>query len=150
MDHVQRIQRAYPQIYLACHVRHTTRRREHGLSDRDASVLAHLDELSPVPAGGLARHLGVGPSTVTEAVDRLEARGLVVRERGQDKRRVLLRITATGRDLMQVSSALDAARVHDLIQAVPARDRAAAVHGIELLAKAARKQMAHAKTRRRA
>ena len=58
---VRRIQRAYPQLYLACHVEHTTRRRRHGLSDRDSSVLAHLDELSPVTPGKLAAHLGVGP-----------------------------------------------------------------------------------------
>jgi DNA-binding MarR family transcriptional regulator len=150
MEHVRRIQRAYPQLYLACHVRHTTRRREHGLSDRDASVLAHLDELSPVPAGGLARHLGVGPSTITEAIDRLEARGLVTRERGRDRRRVLLRITEAGGDLMQASSVLDATRVDELIRTVPPRDRDAAVHGIELLAKAARRMMARYKGRRQA
>jgi DNA-binding MarR family transcriptional regulator len=150
MDHVRRIQRAYPQLYLACHLRHTTRRREHGLSDRDASVLAHLDELSPIPAGGLARHLGVGPSTVTEAVDRLEARSLVTRERGRDRRRVLLRITEAGRELMSATSVLDAARVDALVKALPARERDAAVRGIELLAKAARKLMAGDRGHRRA
>jgi hypothetical protein len=60
-DAVRRVQRAYPQLYLACHVEHTTRRRRHDLSDRDSSVLAHLDELSPVTPGKLAAHLGVGP-----------------------------------------------------------------------------------------
>ena len=31
VDPVRRVQRAYPQIYLACHVDHTTRRRGHQL-----------------------------------------------------------------------------------------------------------------------
>src|SRR5258706_11046634 len=98
-DLATRVQRAYPQLYLACHVEHTTRRRDHGLSDRDASVLAHLDQLAPVNAGRLAKHLGVGASTVTEAIDRLEAKGLA--ERTRRGRTVQLRITRAGIDTMQ-------------------------------------------------
>ena len=135
-DHVRRIQRAYPQLYLACHVEHTTRRREHGISDRDASVLAHLDDLSPVSAGALAKHLGVGPSTVTEAVDRLEKLGLV--ERTRKGRKVELRITAAGIEHMQAGSVLDSDRLAALVAALPAARRDEAVRGIELLAKAAR------------
>ena len=138
-DAVRRIQRAYPQLYLACHVEHTTRRRDHGLSDRDSSVLAHLDELSPVNAGALAAHLGVGPSTVTEAIDRLAAKGLV--ERIRRGRTVQLRITKEGIACMQSSSVLDADRVGAMIAAIPPRHRAAALHGIELLATAARSMM---------
>jgi DNA-binding MarR family transcriptional regulator len=139
------VQRAYPQIYLACHVEHTTRQRDHGLSDRDASVLAHLDELSPVGAGALARHLGVGASTVTEAIDRLEARGLV--DRTRRGRTVELRITTAGIELMQAGSVLDTDRVTALIAEVPARHRDAAVRGIELLAIAARRLMTGARRR---
>ena len=136
IDDVRRVQRAYPQLYLACHVDHATRRRDHGLSDRDSTVLAHLDELSPVSAGGLAKHLGVGPSTVTEAIDRLEAKGFV--ERTRKGRKVDLRITPAGVEVMQASSVLDATRVAAMIAAVPARHRQAAVRGLELLAVAAR------------
>jgi DNA-binding MarR family transcriptional regulator len=139
------VQRAYPQIYLACHVEHTTRQRDHGLSDRDASVLAHLDELSPVGAGALARHLGVGASTVTEAIDRLEERGLV--DRTRRGRTVELRITIAGIELMQAGSVLDTDRVTALIAEVPARHRDAAVRGIELLAIAARRLMTGARRR---
>lgn len=135
-DFVRRIQRAYPQLYLACHVEHTTRRRGHGLSDRDSSLLAHLDELAPVTAGSLAKHLGVGPSTLTEAIDRLEALELV--ERIRRGRTVDLRITQTGIAAMQQASVLDTDRLAALVDAVPARQRAAAVRGIELLAIAAR------------
>jgi len=137
-DHVRRIQRAYPQLYKACHVDHVTRRRD-GLSERDAALLAHLDEVSPVSAGKLAKHLGVGPSTVTEAIDRLEDHGLV--ERTRRGRKVELRITQEGIAFMQSTSVLDTARVGELVAAVPAAKRAAAVRGIELLAEAARKLM---------
>jgi len=134
------VQRAYPQLYLACHVEHATRRRDHGLSDRDATVLAHLDELSPVQANRLAKHLGVGPSTVTEALDRLVAKGLA--ERTRRGRTVELRITADGVAFMQSGSVLDAVWVAALLDAVPARARPAALRGIELLATAARQLVA--------
>ena len=137
-DHVRRIQRAYPQLYLACHVDHVTRRRD-GLSERDSSLLAHLDELAPVTAGSLARHLGVGASTITEAIDRLEAKGLV--ERTRRGRTVELRMTPAGSAHMQAASVLDTARVAALVAAVPPRQRATAVRGLELLAAAARRIM---------
>lgn len=138
-DHVRRVQRAYPQLYLACHVEHTTRRRGHGLSDRDSSVLAHLDELSPVNAGSLAKHLGIGPSTMTEVIDHLEEIGLV--ERRRVGRKVELRITKAGVEQMQSTSVLDAGRLDALLARVPAAQREAAVRGIELLAEAARRLM---------
>lgn len=136
-DPVRRVQRAYPQLYHACHVEHTSRRRSHGLSDRDVQVLSHLDELSPVSAGKLARHLGVGPSTMTEAIDRLVEQGLV--ERTRRGRIAELRITPDGVALMQAGSVLDAAQVAKMLAAVPAKQRAAAIRGIELLAAGARK-----------
>lgn len=142
---VRRVQRAYPQIFLACHTGHTTRRRSHGLSDRESSLLAHLDELAPVTAGSLARHLGIGPSTLTEAIDRLEGRGLV--ERTRRGRRVELRITASGIALMQESSVLDTARVEAMLAQIPARRRAVALRGLELLAEGARRTMTGARRR---
>ncbi len=140
-DHplVRRVQRAYPQIFLACHVHHTTSARAHGLTQRDADVLAHLDQHSPVTAGELARHLGVAPSTLSEAIDGLEARGLAVRSRrGPDRRRVELRITPTGIAAMQAGSVLDSGRVAALLAAVSPGERAAAVRGLERFATAAR------------
>jgi DNA-binding MarR family transcriptional regulator len=134
-DLVRRVQRAYPQLYHACHVDHTTRRRGHGLSDRDSSVLAHLDAHAPVTSGALAKHLGVTPSVVTEAIDRLEKLELV--ERRRVGRRVELRITAAGVAQMQASSVLDTERVRALVAGVPPRERAQAVRGIEALAAAA-------------
>lgn len=138
-DHVRRVQRAYPQLYLACHVEHTTRRRGHGLSDRDSSVLAHLDELSPVSAGALAKHLGIGAPAMTAAIDHLESLGLVERRRAG--RKVELRITRSGIEQMQSTSVLDADRVDALLARLSARQREAAVRGIELLAEAARRLM---------
>jgi DNA-binding MarR family transcriptional regulator len=139
---IRRVQRAYPQVFLACHVRHSTQLRDHGMSERDASVLAHLDELAPVTVTALAHHLGVGVPTVTEAIDRLERRGVVERRRDvRDRRRVELRLTRLGIERMQASSVLDHARVGEVLAALSARQRSAAVRGLEILAAGARKVM---------
>jgi DNA-binding MarR family transcriptional regulator len=148
---VRRIQRAYPQIYLACHVEHTTHARDHGLSERDARVLAHLDELAPVGVSDLARHLGVGLSTVSEAAQRLEALGLLERRQApRDRRGVELRLTAAGLAHMQASSVLDPARIATILARLAPRERSAAVRGLELLARASRDTTAAAPRRPRA
>jgi DNA-binding MarR family transcriptional regulator len=141
VDLARRVQRAYPQVYLACHVRHAPG-RPHDLNERDGAVLAHLDELSPVTAGALARHLGVGGSTVTAAIDHLVALGLVTRGRATpDRRRVELRITPLGVKRMRDSSVLSADRLEEILAKIPAAKRAAAVRGLELLAEGARAVM---------
>ena len=151
MEMVRRIQRAYPQIYLACHVEHTTSVRRHGMSERDARLLAHLDELAPVTVSELARHLGVGLSTVSEAAQRLAALGLVTRARSSaDRRSVALRLTRAGLAHMRDSSVLDADRVAAVLERLGARERAAAVRGLELLARASRELTAAQPRRRRA
>ncbi len=151
MDLVRRIQRAYPQIYLACHMRHTTSAREHGMSERDARLLAHLDELAPVTVSELARHLGVGLSTVSEAAQRLAALGLVTRGRSSaDRRAVALRLTRAGLAHMRASSVLDPDRVAAVLERLGARERAAAVRGLEILARASRELTAASPRRRRA
>jgi DNA-binding MarR family transcriptional regulator len=148
-DLARRVQRAYPQLYLACHVRHATG-RPHGLNERDGSVLAHLDELSPVTAGALARHLGVGASTVTEAIDRLVSLGLATRSRAaRDRRRVELRITPLGVQRMRDSSVLSATRLEAALAMIPPARRTAAVRGLELLAEGAR-ALVRSETRARA
>ena len=87
----------------------------------------------------LARHLGVGLSTVSEAAQRLERLGLVTRGRSApDRRAVALRLTPAGVAHMQTSSVLDPARVATVLARLTGRDRSAAVRGLELLARASR------------
>jgi DNA-binding MarR family transcriptional regulator len=71
---------------------------DHGLSGPQLLCLRQLDAHGPIPAGELAAAVSLSPATVCGILDRLEARELVMRERQtDDKRRVLVRLTAKGR-----------------------------------------------------
>src|SRR5688572_12625999 len=88
------IQRLYPQIFHACHVRHTrSRSNPWRLSERDQALLAHLAPDEGRRSVDLARHFGIGLPTLSEALKRLERLGYVTRERpSRDRRARLLRL----------------------------------------------------------
>lgn len=70
------------------------------LHPAQAGALLNLDH--PLPMHELATVLACDNSNVTGIVDRLEARGLVAREAGQDDRRVkLVALTSDGRRLRE-------------------------------------------------
>ncbi len=65
------------------------------------NVLMLLDEDGPMPMRGLAEALDVSQASATGIVDRMEQRGLVVRERDdQDRRIVRVGITDEGQALI--------------------------------------------------
>jgi len=142
---------AYPRIYFACHTRHV-RDPQTGadVSAHQASILDHLDEVDPMSMTDLAGHMGVTLATMSLAVDRLEAKRYVRRDRDRrDRRRVLLRITEAGVRLREATSVLDPVRVEALLAHLPAADRAAALEGLRLLARAAAASMQSAAAERR-
>ncbi|PYR63562.1 MAG: hypothetical protein DMF91_03070 [Acidobacteria bacterium] len=95
---VRRLLEAYPRIFFACHTRHVRDPETGGeLSAHQASILDHLDEVDALSMTSLAEHMGVTVATMSLAIDRLEHRGYVRRDRDpQDGRRVLLRVTKVG------------------------------------------------------
>lgn len=138
-DLVFQIQRDYPRIYLACHVDHVrARTSSHGISSRDASLLAHLDASDAQTAGGLAGHLGIAASTLSATLMRLEALGYLTRVRGaKDRRFVAPKLTAKGRDAVAATSVLDAKRVGAVLARLSTVERKRAADGLALLAAAA-------------
>ncbi|HWT12442.1 MAG TPA: MarR family winged helix-turn-helix transcriptional regulator [Allosphingosinicella sp.] len=144
MDHdpdVLDVLRSYPQIYLACHVEHRTRASSPtGLTARDGTLLAHVEDPPGSSPAMLARHLGVARSTLSAALARLESQGMLRLEGDPaDARRRLVRLTAEGRAAVARDSVLDPARVAALLALMPAAERRSAVAGLKLLAAAARR-----------
>lgn len=85
---VVRLLAAYPSIYLAFQ-RDQTRTDEAGnpLTEKQASVLDHLDSTRPTTLSKLAEHMGVGRSTMSTTVMRLARAGYIVRKPGTEDRR---------------------------------------------------------------
>ncbi|NOT07974.1 MAG: MarR family transcriptional regulator [Gemmatimonadales bacterium] len=141
----ERIQRSYPKIYIACHVRHLrAASTEHRLSAQDSSLLAHLHHEHPVTPGELAGHLGVGNSTISAAIRRLAGLGYIHRDaKPRDRRVVYLTLTERGAKAMAATSVLDSARIQFLLQRLTAADRRRAILGLDLLARAALETIVH-------
>lgn len=75
--------------------------RNYELTGPQLVCLRHIQREAISTPGALASAVHLSQGTVTGILDRLEARGLVRRERSQnDKRRVLLQLTASGEELV--------------------------------------------------
>ena len=136
-DLIRRIQRAYPQIWYHCHTKHTGRADE--LSDRESVVLGHLSRDQARAPGPLAKHMGIGASTLSEAIDKLAHRGFVERcPDPSDRRRVRYRLTDAGDEAIGRGSVLSSTRLRDMLARLADDDRERAVAGLELIADACR------------
>jgi DNA-binding MarR family transcriptional regulator len=137
---VAAVQRFYPQIYLACHTKHHRRNsNEARLTEHESSILAHLSARHPMRASELARHLGVGASTMSAAIKRLTALGYIARQSDdRDRRASALRLSKQGERAMMAGSILETGRVTALLEILTPAERAHAIRGLQLLADAAR------------
>jgi len=96
--------------------------------------LGRLAEAETLTATELARRVHLSPSTVVRILDRLEARGLVARQRSRvDRRRVLVSATPAGRRLTQRAPAAGQHPVHRALAELPPGDRAELVRLLETL-----------------
>jgi DNA-binding MarR family transcriptional regulator len=128
----------YPRIYFACHTRHVRDPLSQRLLSRhQASILDHLDELEPTTVMELAGHMGVTAGTMSISIDRLERKGYVARGKDpKDRRRVHVRLTTAGVRVREANSVLDASRVEALVGRLSDEERARAIEGLGLLARA--------------
>ncbi|MGH2407419.1 MAG: MarR family winged helix-turn-helix transcriptional regulator [Candidatus Limnocylindrales bacterium] len=109
---------------------------ELGLSKVMGQFLGAVCQSPPGPTNQLASRFGVDPGWVTDIVDRLEARGELVRRPSQDDRRVkILEATDSGRTTFQIMEAMFATPPPELLDA-PREDLLALVRIAERLARA--------------
>lgn len=134
---VRRIQALYPMIWHACHRHPRAASKGGGLTERQSTVLSHLAEGARSRPAHLARHLGIAPSTLSEAIDELVELRLVVRERHEaDKRRVDFVVTEAGERALEEGSPLDPERLAAALARLDDDGRRRAVEGLALLAEA--------------
>jgi DNA-binding MarR family transcriptional regulator len=112
---------------------------EHGLGDMSLPqfrVLA-LIERSPARASALAERAAVSRPSLTGVLDGLEGRGWVRRvEVSGDRRGVSLEVTKEGRAALRSAERAVGEHLAELLDGLPADERAAAVAGLEALGRA--------------
>lgn len=107
-----------------------------GISPTQRSILTTLERRGPLTHGDLAAVERVRPPTITAAVDRLEAQGLVARTRDETDRRVTrVALTDPGRQLVADARRERTAYLAQRLGALPAADRAAIAAAAPALAR---------------
>jgi DNA-binding MarR family transcriptional regulator len=102
---------------------------------RALEVLQHLAASGPLTVGEQAEHMGLRRNSVSELLQRLEAKGLVARIRDErDERKVLVWLTEAGRTVIsRVGQVLAPDLLAERMAAMSAEERAVVVRGLELL-----------------
>jgi len=106
-----------------------------GITEIEAHLLARLSAKGSISVADLQHAFGLRPSTLTNAVDRLERRRLIARKTDpEDRRSVLVTLTAAGRraarEVIAMVDALEA-RVAGRVSEVQLRAFDAVVEAIE-------------------
>jgi DNA-binding MarR family transcriptional regulator len=105
-------------------------------------MLVHLDRSTPTTLTGLARHLDLAASTVSEAMKALTAHGYVANTRAGrgDRRRAALTLTAKGVAAVRADSVLEPARLGRVLRTLAPAELEAAIGGLSRLARACRER----------
>ena len=113
-------------VTLSHHVLHlfTEVGRSYKLSQQQVRLLCAINACRDVGMSELGRQTQLEKSNLSNLVDRLEQRGLVVRTRDRGDRRVTyVELTAEGHDLAVRAHNDVIARVNELASRLPAADR---------------------------
>jgi DNA-binding MarR family transcriptional regulator len=106
-----------------------------GLTPSQLLVLLEVERAGEVTPGVVARTLRFGQATVTNIADRLEAAGYLTRTRADDdRRRMLLRATGTGRQALEAAPDLLQHRFMEGFGGLPPWEQAAMLAALERLA----------------
>ncbi len=101
-------------------------------------TLVVLDGHGPSRLNQLAERLEVGASTALRMVDRLIAAGLVVRrENEQDRREVVIELTAEGRDVVRRVTVARRSAIEGVVRSMPQERRRDLVDALNSFAAAA-------------
>jgi DNA-binding MarR family transcriptional regulator len=133
-----RVARLFPEVYRRYHWAQRVRDADLPVTRRALEVLQHLAASGPLTVGEQAEHLGLRRNSVSELLQRLEAKGLVARIRDErDERRVLVWLTEPGRAVVsRVGQVLAPDLIAEVMATLSPADRETVVRGFELLAKA--------------
>jgi DNA-binding MarR family transcriptional regulator len=129
----ERFEAGYRRLWGALH-----RGDDPDLSQHERQLLHHVPAEGGVALTWLARHLALPKSTTSVLVKDLARRGFVERARDpDDERRLAIVLTPEGRRRVAADSVLEPDRLATALAALPERQRAPLLRGLERLAEAA-------------
>lgn len=109
------------QIAVAIFLKET---EAHGLTPVQYAAMQTVARLPGIDQRSLARAIGFDTSTIGGVIDRLEARGLIVRQASPSDRRVrLLVLTDAGRALLQAAIPAMLRAQERMLEPLPKRER---------------------------
>ena len=109
-----------------------------GLTLTDFGILEALLHKGPLPVNDLGRKVSLTSGSITTAVDRLQARGLVERRNNDEDRRArTVHLTSTGRRDIQAAFRKHAAAMDQLGSVLTAEEREELVRLLKVLGQAA-------------
>lgn len=101
-EQVEQLARATERFTRRFKVAEAAAAADNALNALDAQTLLFVSEHPGCGLGDVARDLGVAPTTMSSAVDRLVRKAMIKRRRPEDNRRtVALTATAKGRQVME-------------------------------------------------
>jgi MarR family transcriptional regulator, 2-MHQ and catechol-resistance regulon repressor len=110
--------------------------RKVGLCDSDFRVLEALLHKGPLPVNVIGDKVELTTGSITTAVDRMEAKWLVVRKSHPEDRRVrLVELTAKGRRLIEQAYAQHSVDMECAVKALSRRERATLIDLLKRLGK---------------
>ena len=81
--------------------------KHYGLTSPQLLILHELFQTDQMAIGEIARKISLSQATVTDIIDRLEAKGLALRTKNSlDRRQVLIKITSNGRNIIKKKPSL--------------------------------------------
>ncbi len=134
----RRVARLFPEVYRRYHWAQRMEGADLPVTRRALEVLQHLQASGPLTVGEQAEHLGLRRNSVSELLQRLEAKGLIARIRDErDERRVLVWLTDPGRDVVsRIGQVLAPDLLVQSMATLSPEDRQTVIRGFELLASA--------------
>ena len=81
--------------------------KHYGLTSPQLLILQELSQVNQIAIGEIARNISLSQATLTDIIDRLETKGLVLRTKNNlDRRQVLIKITSDGKNIINKKPSL--------------------------------------------
>lgn len=134
---VEAVEVLYPAVYRRYHRSGNTVPGTE-VTQRMVGVLRYLANQGPMTLGEIAVDLGLGKATVTELIDRIEAKDLVARIRDdRDRRRIFIGLTEAGhRTVVGLGEVLEDSSLRKAMARMVPEDRNHLISGLEALLRA--------------